>query len=99
MVVEGCKVSINMSFYESVRNWIREILDHQKTQKICAEAVHMKLYSLEFVPARFKNQVMYTKSVSVHSFSLELEPYILAYVPDQYKTKEICNEAMRIRLD
>ena len=70
-----------------------------ETQKICAEAVHIKLYSLQFVPARFKNQVMYTKSVRVHSFSLELEPHILAYVPDQYKTKEICNEAMRIRLD
>ena len=47
MLVKFYKVSINMSLYTSVSNCIQEIPDQLKTQEMCAEAVHIKLYSLE----------------------------------------------------
>ena len=46
MLVDGCKVSISMSLYASISNWIQEIPD----QEMCAETVRIKPYSLKFVP-------------------------------------------------
>ena len=53
---EGYKVSINMSLYTSVRNWIQEIHDHLKTQKMYNEAVRIRTCLLEFVHKHLKAQ-------------------------------------------
>ena len=96
MLVEGWKVSVNMSLYASVCNWIGEIPDHLKTVEICAEAEPIKTYSLEFVHGHFKTQEERAKALRMQSLPLELEPYILAYVPNQRKAQELCNKPMHI---
>ena len=56
MLVEGCEVTVNMSLYAAVPNWIKEIPDHLKTQEMCNEAVRMEPWSLKFVPDHLKTK-------------------------------------------
>lgn len=44
-----------------------------------------------------KTQEMCAKAASMHSLSLELELYILAYAPDYFKTKEVVNNVVTWR--
>ena len=53
----------NMPLYTSIPNWMQEIPDHLKTQEMCADAVHIKPYSLKFVPDCFKTQEVCDKAV------------------------------------
>ena len=61
MLVDVCKVLVNMTLHVSVPNWIREISDHLKTQKMCDEAVCIEPYSLEFASNGFITQEMCEK--------------------------------------
>ena len=87
MLVEGCEVTINMSMYATVPNWIKEILDHLKTQHMCNEAVRMESYSLNFVTEQYKSQDMCNEAVGMESWSMK-------FVPDHLKTKEMCEGAV-----
>ena len=89
MLVEGWKVSINMSLYASVPNWIQEIPDYIKEK--CAGAVHIELYLLKFVPDHSRTQEMCVEVIYKES-------YLMEFASDYLKNQEKCNEAMRIRL-
>ena len=62
----GCWiVSVSMSLYAYVPNWMQEILIISR-QKICAKAIHIKPYSLKFVIDCFKIQEIGEKAVCIH---------------------------------
>ena len=84
----GLRILINVSYYENVLRWIREIPGHLKTQVMCEEAVWIEPRSLAFVPHRLKSKGLCIKAV-------RRNPYALNYVPDHLKTQKICKEAMR----
>ena len=73
-----------MALFTNVPEWIKEVLEHFKTQELCEEAVFMEPFSLAFVPDRFKTEGMCSEAV-------RREPYTLDCVPDHLKTQEMCN--------
>ena len=84
----GLRVLINMSYYENVPRWIREIPRRLKTKEMCEEAAWIEPRSLAFVPDCFKIDGLCIKAVRIN-------PYALHCVPDNLKTQKICNKAMR----
>ena len=59
----GLRVLINMSYYENVLHWIREIPRRLKTKEMCEEAVWIEPRSLAFVPDCFKIDGLCIKAV------------------------------------
>ena len=84
----GLRILINMSYYENVPHWIREIPGHLKMQAMFEEAVWIDPCILAFVLDRLKSKGLCIKKV-------KRNPYALNYVLDYLKTQKICNEAMR----
>ena len=107
----GCWiVSVSMSLYAYVPNWMQEILIISR-QKICAKAIHIKPYSLKFVIDCFKIQEIGEKAVERGLYTLEYAPewyrmqemcetavermpFALDYVLDQHRTQEMCSKAV-----
>ena len=56
----------------------REKPDQFRIKEICAEAVRIEPYSLEFLPNQFKTRKMCVEAVRI-------EPYLLEYVFNQYR--------------
>ena len=54
MLVKVLNVSMNMSLYASVRNWIQEIPDHVKTKEMCKEAMGISPDSFIFFPTTLR---------------------------------------------
>lgn len=92
----------------SASDWIQEILDHFKIQEMCAEAVHIKLYTLKFalitlrprkcVMKQLKGSYIHwnmcLSSIEMCERAVEGMSFALGYVPDQFKTQEMCAKAV-----
>ena len=92
MLVEDCKVSMNISLSEFVPNWIGEISDHLKTHEVYAKAVRIEQYLLKFVPNHFKSQKIWNEAV-------HMQAYLLESFSSHLKNQEMCKEAMYIKPD
>ena len=60
-----------MSLYASVPNWIQEIPDHLKAQKMCTKSIKEELWLLRFVPDRFWSQEMCAEAVHNERYLLQ----------------------------
>ena len=78
----GLRLLINMSCYENVLRWIKEIQEHLKSQEMYDETVGFKPRSLAFVPDCFKTQKMCNQAV-------QNNPRVFFLVPDNFKTQEM----------
>ena len=87
----GSKVKINMTLYEIIPVWIREVPDNLKTQEMCNEAMRIEPYSLAFVPDCSKTQ-------EICDEAFEIDPFILWHVPDHLKMQGMCIRAVEAGL-
>ena len=73
----GLRVLINMSYYENVPRWIREIPRRLKTAEMCEEAVWVEPRSLAFVPDRIKTEGLCIRAVRKNAYTLDCVPDLL----------------------
>ena len=83
----GPRVLMTIFLFANVPRWMREILEHRKTQEMCNEAVEIEPHSLAFAPDGFKTEDMCNKEVGRNAYTLD-------NVPDYIMMQKICNEAM-----
>lgn len=59
--------------------------DHLKTHEVCKKVVHIKLYTLEYVPDHLNK----TKDICYEVMHIILAPFFL--LPGHFKALEMCN--------
>ena len=59
MLVKACKVTINMSLLGLALNWIKQVPNHLKTQKMINKAIQISPASLDYVPEKHMTQARY----------------------------------------
>ena len=107
----GLRVLINISYYENVRHWIREIPRRLKTHEMCEEAVWIEPRSLAFVPDRLKTEGLCIKAVRKNAYTLDCvnlktqkicneaiheKPATFFLVPDRFRKQELCEIAVEV---
>ena len=79
-----------MYFFANIPRWIRQIFDHFQPQGKCIEAVDVEPKSLRDVSDQYKTQEMCDiKTLRVGTWQ------VLEDVPVCFKTRDVCEKAMR----
>ena len=69
-------------------SWIVTIPDHHKTQEMCNDIVHNKLFMILFVPDHFWTQEMCNEIMCTM-------PDTFHRIPDYFKKQEMCGKAVK----